>query len=309
MKMGKTDFDVIVIGTGPAGLTGGIFTTRRDLETLILGDPSSLSQTEEAAVIDDYPGFEEIMGIELIKKFREHAKRLGADVRSEKVVKLEETKGGFLVKTDEKGYSCKAIIIATGARYRKARVPGESEFVGRGVSYCASCDAPMYKGKKVIVIGGGDSAVTEALLLDHVGAEVTLVHRRDQLRAVESLQKKLMKSRIKKVWDTVIVEIRGDKFVKSALLRNVKTKKDTEIPIDGVFIAIGTVPTAELAKDLGVKLNDSGFIIIDKGQKTNIEGVFAAGDCCDNPSKKIATAVGDGAVAADSAYDYIKEKE
>lgn len=301
--------DVTVIGGGPGGITAGIFANRRNLDVLVLNDPSSLSQIEEATVIDDWPGEPKIKGMELMKKFRDHAKSLGVEMKEEKAEGLENKNGGFLVKTEKGSYETKTVIMATGARHRKAMVPGESEFAGKGVSYCASCDAPLFRGKKVLVIGGGDAAVKSAILLHQVGADTTLVHRRDELRAAEAYARQIKKSGVKFEWDTILKEIKGDKMVTGAVLQNVKTREKKEVETDGVFVVIGTIPTAELAKLVGVEADDRGYIKVDREMKTNVEGFFAAGDCTNGPSKKISTAVGDGSIAAESAYNLIKEKE
>ena len=302
-------YDVLIIGSGPAGLTAGIFAVRRNLKTLVLNDPGSISQTDEASMVDDWPGIMGIKGPELMDRFREHAKKIGVEIRQEKINKIARIRGGFEVTNTDYKYKTKTLIIATGSKHRKGLVKGEDKFSGKGVSYCATCDGPLFKGKKVLVLGGGDTAVTYAILLDQIGAETGLVHRRDQLRATESWQKKIFKTGVKIYWDTVCVEIKGDKFVKSAVLKNKKTGETKEVPADGVFVAFGTIPTSELAKDIGLKIDKSGYIMVDKEQKTNVPGVFAAGDCCNNPAKKIVTAAGDGGVAAESAYFYLQEEK
>ena len=300
-------WDLIIIGGGPAGITAGIFSVRRALKTLILEDITAPSQAMEAQIIDNYPGLPDISGIDFMEKLKEHAKKLNIEIREERVLSLLKEKNEFKVKTEKNEYETKAIIIATGARYRKALIPGESEFVGKGVSYCPTCDAPFYKDKKVAVIGGGDSAVSGALLLKEIGADVILIHRRNELRAVESLQKKLFELKIKVKWNKIPVEIKGKDFVNSLIVQDVNTKEKEEIPVDGVFICIGTVPTSELAKDLGIEMDENGFIKVNKNQETNVKGVFAAGDCCDNPLKQIISACSDGAIASTSAYKYIRE--
>lgn len=302
-------YDVLIIGSGPAGLTAGIFAVRRNLKTLVLNDPGFVSQTDEASIVDDWPGVMGIKGPELMDKFREHAKKIGVEIKHEKINNIEKVKDGFEVTNKDYKYKTKSLIIATGSKHRKGLVKGEDKFSGKGVSYCATCDGPLFKGKKVLVLGGGDTAVTYAILLDQIGAETGLVHRRDQLRATESWQKNLFKTGVKIYWDTVCVEIRGDKFVKSAVLKNKKTGEVKEVPVDGVFVALGTIPTSELAKDIGLKIDKSGYIIVDREQRTNVPGVFAAGDCCDNPAKKIVTAAGDGGVAAETAYFYLQGKK
>lgn len=298
--------DVIIIGFGPAGCTAGIFSARRNLKTLILHDDMSLSQVEEATIVDDWPGELGIKGMDLMDKLREHTKKLGVEIKEEKVLEIKKAGKSFKVRTEKRSYSGKTVILATGAKHRKGLVKGEEQFSGKGVSYCATCDAPLFKGKNVLVLGGGDSAVMYALLLEQIGAKTSLVHRRDELRAAEAWQKKILKSKVKILWSTVCIEIRGDKFVRSAVLMNKKTKKQIEVPVDGVFVTFGTVPTSEIAKRLGIKLNERGYLIVDRFQKTNVPGVYAAGDCCDNPSKKIVTAAGDGAIAAESAYNFLK---
>ncbi|MFC2144001.1 NAD(P)/FAD-dependent oxidoreductase [Candidatus Aenigmatarchaeota archaeon] len=302
-------YDVLIIGAGPAGLTAGVFAVRRNMKTLVLNDPTTASQTDEASMVDDWPGVIGIKGPELMKKFREHAEKLEVEIKQDKISKISKIKGGFEVINTDKKYQAKTIIIATGSKHRKGLVKGEDQFAGKGVSYCATCDGPLFKGKKVLVLGGGDTAVTYAILLDDIGAETGLVQRRDKLRATESWQKKLFKTKVKIHWDTVCIEIKGDKFVKSAVLQNKKTGEKKEVPVDGVFVAFGTVPTSGIAKGLDIKIDKAGYIEVDRDQKTNVPGVFAAGDCCNNAAKKIVTAAGDGGLAAENAYFYLKEEE
>lgn len=298
-------YDVLIIGAGPAGITAGIFAIRRGLKTVILSDPESASQADEASIVDDWPGTMGIKGPKLMDSFREHVKKLGVEIKQEKVNQIKKSESGFEVTNDEFRYRSKTIIIATGSKHRKGLIKGEDRFAGKGVSYCATCDGPIFKGKKVMVLGGGDTAVTYALLLDQLGADTTLVHRRDKLRATESWQDRILKSGVKIVWNTVCIEIKGNDFVKSVVLENVKTREKKEIPAEGVFVSFGTVPTSELARSIGVKIDKNGYIKTDREQKTNITGVFAAGDCCSNPTKKIVTAAGDGAIAAESAHNYL----
>ncbi len=301
-------YDVVVMGAGPAGITAAIFAVRAGLKTLILNDPQSLSLIEEAVQIDDWPGDPGISGMELVKKMKEHVKKLKADYKDEQV--LSVTKDGvFRVKTSKSKYETKTVVFATGAKHRKVMVPGEAEFAGKGVSYCASCDAPVFRNKKVLVIGGGDTAITDALILKSVGADATVVHRRDELRAAKSLEEQAKKAGVKFLWSTIIREIKGEQMVTSVVLMDVKTQKTFEEKVDGVFVAIGTVPLSELANKIGVKTDQAGFIMVDKEHRTNVPGVYAAGDCSDNPSKKLATAVGGGALAAESAFQYLQEQK
>ncbi len=298
--------DVLIIGSGPAGCTAGIFAVRRNLKTLMFSDSMELSLAEEATMIDDWPGDPGINGMDLVRKFRQHAKKLGVEIREEKATEIAKEKGSFAVRAGGKIFRAKAVIIATGSRHRKGLVKGEDEFSGKGVSYCASCDAPLFRGKKVIVLGGGDTAVSHALLLEQVGADTVLAHRRDELRAAEAWQNRIKKSKVKILWDTVCLEIKGEKAVESAVLLNKKTGKKEEVKVDGVFVAFGTIPTSEMARKAGVGLDRSGYVEVGRRQETSVPGIFAAGDCCSNPSKKIVTAAGDGAIAAESAYNYIK---
>jgi len=301
--------DIVVIGAGPAGLTAGIFAVRRSMDVVVLGDPSAMSTMEEASIVDDWLGAPGTMGPELMQKFKEHAKKLGVPVRMEKAVEIRKAKNGFVVKSDKSEYSTKTVIIATGAKHKKAMVSGEEKFAGRGVSYCANCDGPIFRGRKVAVIGGGDTAATYALLLEQMGADTTLVHRRDELRAVDVYRKELAKSKVKFIWNAVLKEIKGDKMVKSIVVQDVKTKKTKEIPMDGVFVAIGSVPASELGRNVGIKTNESGFIIVDRKQMTSVPGVFAAGDCSDNCTKRIVTASAEGSIATEMAFEFIREKE
>ncbi len=302
-------YDVIIIGFGPAGCTAGIFAVRRNLKTLILSDPMELSQAEQATVVDDWPGDLNISGYDLVKKFREHTKKLGVEVKEEKVTELVKEKSCLKVKAGEKVYDSKTIIISTGAKHRKGMIKGEDTFAGKGVSYCASCDAPLYKGKKVLVLGGGDSALSYALLLEQVGVDTTLIHRRDEFRGAESWVDQLKKSKVKTMLSTMCLEIKGDTVVRSAVLMDKKTQKKQEMKVDGIFVAFGAVPTSEIARKTGLKLDERGYIIIDRHQKTNVDCVYAAGDCTIVDSKKIVVAAGAGAVAAESAYNFIKGNE
>jgi len=302
-------YDVVIIGKGPAGLTAGIFSVRRGLKTLVLGNPAELSQMTEAHWVDNYPGILDVTGPQIMKKLEDHAKRMKLEMKDDEVTEVLRSGKHFTVKCDKGKYEGRTLIIATGSKHRKANIKGEAEFSGKGVSYCANCDGPLFKGRKVLVVGGGDAALGAALMLESIGADVTIIHRRDEFRGIESLRNRIKKSGVKVMWNTIPVGIEGDKMVKSIVVKDVKTKKDTEVPVDGVFIEIGSVPISELAKKLKIKVNERGFIIVDKEMKTNVEGVFAAGDCTNGPLKQMVTACGDGAIASTSAYIHIKEKD
>ncbi len=240
---------------------------------------------------------------------REQAEKFGAEIRVERVVEVSKGDGFFEIVTDEGRYKAKALILATGGKHRELGVEGEREFVGRGVSYCAVCDGFFFKGKRVLVVGGGNSALSEALYLHDIGCDVTIVHRRDEFRGEKLLQDRVFQRGIKVIWNSVVERIVGDERVKKVVLRNVKTDEVFEIDVDGVFIAIGLKPNTDLAKRLGVELDERGYVKVDRYQRTNVEGVFACGDCCDNPLKQVITACGDGAIAGYSAYRYLSQSK
>ena len=300
-------YDVAVIGAGPAGLTSAIYTCRYGLKTVIFEDPTNPSQLSLAPKIENYPGFEG-NGLELLTKMKKQAEKFGAIVRVERVVDILREGNYFEIVTDEEEYQAKALIFAIGCKHRELGVEGEKEFVGRGVSYCAVCDGFFFKGKKVLVVGGGNTALVDALYLHDLGCDVTIVHRRDKFRADKILQDRVFEKGINVIWNSVVTRIEGDEMVRKVVLKDVRTRKEIEIEVDGVFVAVGVVPNTELAKKLGVELDDKGYIKVDRYQRTNIEGVFACGDCCDNPLKQVITACGDGARAGYSAYDFISKK-
>lgn len=300
-------FDVAIVGAGPAGLTAAIYCARYGLKTIIFEDPTNISQLAIAPFIENYPGFEG-SGFDLIKKMKEQALKFGATHKFEKVVDIKKNGEKFIIKTDKSEYEAKAIILATGGKHKELGVEGEKEFRGRGVSYCAVCDGFFFKGKKVIVVGGGNSALVEAMYLKDLGCDVTVVHRRDKFKADEIIQRQFYEKNIPVLWNTVVEKIVGTNKVEKVILRNVKTGEKSEMEVNGVFIAIGIEPQTELALKLGVELDSEGYIKVDRNQATNVEGVFAAGDCCNNPLKQVITACGDGAIAAYSAYQFLKSK-
>jgi thioredoxin reductase (NADPH) len=294
--------DVAIVGCGPAGLTAAIYAGRYGMKTLIF--ESTPSQLVTVHNIENYPGFKG-SGYELLEKMKEQATRFAEHV-FESVIDVRSDGKYFTLKTDYSEYKAKAVIFATGGRHKELNVPGESEFLGRGVSYCATCDGHFFRGKKVLVIGGGNTAVTDAVYLKEIGCNVTLVHRRDELRADKALQEELFRREIPVIWNSVVVRIEGSDKVERVVLHDRNKNEDFTVETDGVFIAIGMKPQTELAAKLGVERDHRGYIKVDKKQRTNVPGVFAAGDCCDNPLKQVVTACGDGAVAANSAFEYLK---
>ncbi len=292
-------YDVVIVGGGPAGLTAAIYAGRKGLKTLLLEGELLGGNMNFAHVIENYPGFESISGMELAERMVKQAEKY-AEIKLEKVVEIGEK----YVKTEFGTYETKVLIIATGTVHRKLNIPGEKELLGKGVSYCATCDAPLFQGKKVAVIGGGNSALSAALYLSELAEKVYLIHRRDEYRADKVLVEKVKLSNVEEVLNTVIEEIKGKEQVESILIKNVKTGKRKEINVDGVFIYIGTEPITDLVKSLGVELEDS-FIRVDRRMRTNVPWIFACGDVT-GIEFQIAKAVGEGCVAALSAYKYLK---
>lgn len=300
-------WDLIIIGGGPAGLTAGIYGARSGLKTLILEEKILGGATAESPLIENYPGFPAITGQELVSKMAEHCRKFGVTIKEiEGALELDLSSEKKTVKTDQASYSAFSVIIATGCHYRKLGVSGENEFRGRGVSYCAVCDGAFFKEKRVLVVGGGNSAATSALYLSNVASSVKLVHRRDQLRAEEALFRSLQERNVEFLWNTVAKEIKGDVKVRSVVVYNNKTGKTKEIEVDGVFVQVGEVPNSQIAIQAGVKVNEGGYIIVNERQRTNIAGVYAAGDVTNGSVKQVGTAVGQAIVAATESFGYIK---
>jgi thioredoxin reductase (NADPH) len=301
-------WDLIIIGAGAAGLAAGIYGSRSGLKTLLIEEKLAGGTTGDAPLVENYPGFHSILGSELAEKKVSHAKKTGATIHELETVVSMDLKGEKkTVKTSRAEYEAPAVIIASGAHYREAGVKGEKEFRGRGVSYCGVCDGPFFKGKRVLVIGGGNSACITTLYISGLAAQVYVVHRREAFRAENALVKDLeSKGNVKVMWNTEVKEIKGEKVVTSALLSNAKTGETQELAVDGVFVQIGESPNSQVAKESGVGVEEDGDIKIDIHQRTNIPGVFAAGDVTNYPVRQIGTAVGQGITAALEAYAYIK---
>ncbi len=304
----KKEYDIIIIGGGPAGLTAGLYASRARLNTLLIERALIGGQIVTTDKVENYPGFEEgISGPELVKHMELQAKRFGLEIISGRVV-LAEDKGDSKSVGLEDGnqYTCKAIIVASGAEPAKLEVEGEDKYRGRGVSYCATCDGAFFKNLKIAVVGGGDSAIEEALFLTKFASEVYVIHRRNELRATKILQERLFaNSKIKVVWDSVVEKIEGDDFIKGVLLKNVKTQEKTLLNVNGIFIYVGTRPNTEFLTN-SIKLNEKGYIITDDNMATTVSGIFAAGDIRAKLLKQVSTAVGDGATAAFAAERYIE---
>ncbi len=302
--------DVVIIGGGPAGLTAGIYAARGGLKTLICEEKLMGGQIVLSYEVENYPGFHQgISGMELIENFSKQAEKFGVETSYEGVSRIEEDRdcknvyltNGSCIKT-------KTVIIAAGASANKLGCPGEKKFTGKGVSYCATCDGAFFRNKTVAVVGGGDSAVEEALYLTNLVKKVYIIHRRDQLRAIKILQDRAMENKkIEFIFNSTVKEIQGDKFVNGLLIENRQTKQLSRLEIDGVFIYVGVTPNTSFVKDI-IKLDENGYIITDETMETNIEGIFAAGDIRVTPLRQVITAAADGAIAASSAQKYIEAK-
>ena len=307
-------YDIIIVGGGPAGFTAGLYAARANLRTLLVEGAASVSQITTTDVLENYPGIPDpIGGYELVERFKKQAIHFGLETIFDDVTAIEKTgwgkTGGWIIRTSGKTYEAMALIIATGANWRKLGVPNEDTLTGRGVSYCATCDGPLYRKKDVIVVGGGDAAIQEALFLTNFAEKVTVVHRRDRLRAAAVLQKRAFANpRIAFAWKHVIEEIRGTDGVQAAVLRHVDTGALQEVPIDGVFIFIGLVPNTTLVQDL-VRREQDGSIMVDGNMKTSIPGIFACGDCTHKLLRQVVTACGDGATAAYAAQLYVEDQK
>lgn len=300
--------DVIIVGAGAAGLTAALYTQRFGLRAIVLEKLAPGGQLASANIIENYPGFPEgISGAELIDRFRRHAEAFGAVIHTDTIQTIERRGDRWELIGSERTYLATAVIIATGARHRHLNVPGERELTGKGVSVCATCDGFFYRGRDVAVVGGGNVAIDDAIYLSELARKVTVVHRRDELRAEPLLQERAFsRPNIEFAWNSVVVRINGAHSVESVTIRNVKTGEERDLPVDGVFVAIGFEPEVALVQHL-VETED-GHIITDDHMRTSAEGIFAAGDIRKAALKQIATAVGDGAIAADSAYRYVRSR-
>lgn len=300
-------YDIIIIGAGPGGLTAGIYAGRQGTKNLIIDKDLAGGLGREVPEMENYPGFDNISGLELIEKMKSQAVKNCDLHEMEEVTEIEKADGKyrFTVKTDKDTYQSKSIILATGSSHRQLGAKGEEEFKGKGVSYCATCDGFFFAGRDIIMVGGGNSALQEALYLKNLGANVTIIHRRDAFRAQKHLQDMIKEAGINTILNATVDEIKGDMLVESVVLKDTQTNELTELPVNGVFVSVGYIPHTELAKQLGVNLDESGHIIIDKDQKTNIDYVYAIGDVCVG-LKQWVVACGEGAVAATSAFNDIQ---
>jgi len=301
-------YDVIIIGGGPAGLTAGLYTSRAGLKSLLVERGMLGGQMVNATLVENYPGFPEgIAGSELGSLMHRQAVKYGLEVITAEVTGVSEQRP-YSVATTGGSFEAVAIIIATGSEYRKLGVPGEERLSGRGISYCATCDGFFFRNREVAVIGGGDTAITDALELSRHANKVYVIHRRDQLRAGEVLQQRAFAHpKLEFVWSTVVEEAVGEKMLNGLRLRNVKTGQQSVLKVDGAFVAVGLMPNSRSFFDI-LELDDTGYIVTDEMMATSALGIFAAGDVRRNSPRQIAAAVGDGVTAAMSAFKYIQEQ-
>jgi thioredoxin reductase (NADPH) len=301
---------VIIIGSGPAGNAAAIYAGRAQLDPLLIAGPALGGQVAISSEVGNYPGFpEDIEGAKLAQLMQQQAERFGARIEMDIVTGVDLSRRPFRVQTYGGEYETQALIVASGASPRKLGVPGEKELSGRGVSYCATCDGFFYMGKEIVMVGGGDAAVEEAIFLTRFASKVTIIHRRDQLRAEKVLQERAFRNdKIEFLWDTIVTEVVGDGFVSGVQVRNVKTGEERLFSTQGVFIAVGYIPNTSFLTGQ-VTMLDNGYVVVDEDQRTNVEGVWAAGDVADWTYRQIATSVGAGCKAGMQVEHYIAKLE
>jgi thioredoxin reductase (NADPH) len=293
------DYELAIIGAGPAGYSAGIYAVRAGIKVVLFDKGGGGGLAAIAPNIENYAGFTSISGLDLMEKMKEHASNYVDIHFYEDVESIEKKNGSFVIKTsEEKTYLVGAILISTGTEHRKLTCRGSAEFEGRGVSYCATCDGFFFKNKNVAVVGGGNSALIEAIYLKQIGCtNVYLVHRRDQLRAEEAYEHDAKKAGVEFLLNKVITEIQGNEKVESMVLEDTKTSETSTLKVDGIFVSIGVIPQNEIAKELGVELDEQGYIKVDKQMRTNVKGVYAAGDIAGG-LRQVITAAAEGAIAA-----------
>ena len=301
------EHDLIIIGGGPAGLTAGLYAARSRLDVLLLEKLMPGGQAVTTSLVENYPGFQEgISGPDLMARIEQQARRFGLDIEIAQVERVVLEDGRKKIVADDREYVAKALIVASGAQPRLLDVPGEKELKGRGVSYCATCDGAFFRGKEVAVVGGGDSAVEEAVYLTKFAEKVFIIHRRDQLRAAKMVQERaLQHDRVEVLWDNVVTRINGEHQVRSVDVKNVKTGQESRLDVAGVFMYVGVTPHTDFF-DFPIDRDDGGFLVTDPNMQTSAEGIYAAGDVRSKPFRQIVNATGEGAVAAYAAEKYLE---
>jgi thioredoxin reductase (NADPH) len=302
------NYELAIIGAGPAGYSAAIYAVRAGLKTILIDKGFGGGLAAVSPNIENYPGFESISGMDLVEKMKKHASKYTKINVGERVNKISKTKEGFIIETDKQKYNVKAVLLCMGTEYRKLNAPGEKELQGKGVSYCATCDGFFFKDKKVAVVGGGNTALVEAIYLKQIGCkEVNLIHRRDQLRAEKAYVEEAIEKGVNIIYNTHVEAICGKEKIECLEVHDTKTQKKSKLPIDGVFISIGEEPQNHLAKQLGVKLDGKGYIITDKEGRTNVKGVYAAGDITGG-LRQVVTACAEGAIAALTTTEVLGKK-
>ncbi len=302
------DYDLVIIGGGPAGLTAGIYGGRARLKTLLLEKLLHGGQMMTTDLVENYPGFPEgISGAELSDRMRRQAERFGLEIQTGEVLELKAGRPEQTLVLADRQLTAGAVIVAVGARYKRLGVPGEEQFTGKGVSFCATCDGALYREQEIAMVGGGDTALSETIFLTRFAQKIHLIHRRDSFRAAKYLQEQIFKlHKVRIHWDTVVEAVKGGQFVEALELKNVRTGQQSTLPVVGVFVTIGMTPNTDWLKDR-LALDEWGFIFTDMVMATNIPGIFAAGDVRAKLERQITTAVGEGTVAALAAERYLEE--
>lgn len=306
----QNHYDVIIIGSGPAGYTAGIYTSRANLSTLIISGTLPGGQLMTTSEVENYPGFPNgIFGPELMMNMRQQAERFGAVIVDDEVLKVDFKNRPFTITTHAETYTAEATLVCTGASPRKLGIPAEQQFGGRGVSYCATCDGPFFKGENIVVVGGGDTAMEEATFLTKFGKSVMVVHRRDSLRASKILQQKALENpKIEFIWNNVVADIKGNNKISTVLVKDINTGKERTIETGGLFVAIGHEPNTAIFRGQ-LELDDKGYIVLKQHTKTSVEGVFAAGDVHDHRYRQAVTAAGFGCMAAIDVEKWLSERK
>jgi len=303
------EHDVIIIGGGPAGLSAGLYAARSRLDVLLLEKLMPGGQAVTTSLVENYPGFEEgISGPDLMIRMDQQARKFGLNVEIAQVERVALDDGKKKIFADGKEYSVRALIVASGAQPRLLGVPGEKELKGKGVSYCATCDGAFFREKRVAVVGGGDSAVEEAVYLTKFAEKVFIIHRRDQLRAAKLVQERaLQNDKVEVLWDSVVTRINGEQLVQSMNVKNVKTGQESQLDVTGVFMYVGVIPNSDFF-DFPIDRDAGGFLITDQNMQTTVEGIYAAGDVRSKPFRQIVNATGEGAMAAFSAEKFLENQ-
>lgn len=298
-------FDYVIIGAGCAGLASAQYAARGGLSVLVLDLAGAGGQVLQIADLENYPGvFPAVDGATYMMTMQKQAESFGAKIVQAQVLSIDKTGGSFLVKTKKASYEATCLCIATGAIHRNLEIPGEKELSGRGVSYCATCDGPFFRNKKIVVVGGGDSACSEAIYLSTISGDISIIHRRDKFRAQQAVIDKMLEAGVKPVYDSVVKSINGQGRVQSVTIENVKTGEQSELSTDAVFIFTGMLPQTDLVEML--PKDPSGYILTDENMETSVPGLFAAGDVRSKPFRQVVTAVSDGAIAAHVASERIR---